>query len=64
MAERGRPATGETPQHKFRCSQTLWDEAKSKAALEGRTMTDVLTDYLRRYVAAPPRTRTDSPPPE
>lgn len=59
-----RPATGKTPVRGIRVPDGIWNAAQAKAAAEGRTMTDVLTDYLRRYVAAPPRARGDSPPQE
>lgn len=51
-----RPATGKTPVRGIRVPDGLWAAAQEKAAAEGRTMTDVVTDYLRRYVATPPRT--------
>lgn len=50
-----RPATGETPVRNIRVSEGLWTAAKAKAKAEGRTMTDVLVSYLRRYVSTPPR---------
>ena len=51
-----RPATGETPVRNIRVAENLWSAAKAKAKAEGRTMTDVLVSYLRRYVSTPPRT--------
>jgi hypothetical protein len=40
-----------TPLRNLRVPDDLWDAAKAKAEAEGRTMTDVLTAALRRYVA-------------
>ncbi|OPC83033.1 hypothetical protein B4N89_20690 [Embleya scabrispora] len=57
MAKLGRPATGETPIRRFR-SGAIWDAAKAKADIEGRTMTDVLNDALRKYAATPPKPPT------
>ncbi len=50
-----RPATGKTPLRNLRVPDDLWQAALAKARAEGRTLTDVLVAYLRRYVAAPPR---------
>lgn len=55
-----RPATGKTPVHNIRAAPELWKAAQEKAAREGRTMTDVIVAYLKRYVAAPDRKRGDS----
>lgn len=55
-----RPATGKTPIRGIRIPDGLWSAAQEKAAAEGRTMTDVVTDYLRRYVAAPPRAKPET----
>ncbi len=52
-----RPATGKTPLRNLRVPDDLWQAALAKARAEGRTLTDVLVAYLRRYVAAPPRKR-------
>lgn len=45
-----RPATGETPIKNVRVRQELWDAAKKEAAIEGRTITDVINADLHRYV--------------
>lgn len=37
----------------------LWKAAQEKAKAEGRTMTDVIVAYLRRYISTPPRQRND-----
>lgn len=50
-----RPATGKTPLRNLRVPDDLWKAALAKARAEGRTLTDVLVAYLRRYVATPPR---------
>jgi hypothetical protein len=34
----------------WRVPDELWDAAKAKAAAEGRTVTDVVVEGLRRYV--------------
>lgn len=52
-----RPATGETPSRNVRVSNSLWKAAQAKAKAEGRTLTDVIVAYLRRYVSTPPRDR-------
>jgi len=52
-----RPATGKTPVRGIRVPDGIWNAAQEKAAAEGRTMTDVLTDYLRRYITAPTRAK-------
>ena len=55
-----RPATGLTPVRNIRVADNLWRAAQAKAKREGRTLTDVITAYLRRYVAAPDRNRPSS----
>lgn len=45
-----RPATGKTPLRNIRVSDDLWTAAKEEAALEGRTLTDVIVSDLHRYV--------------
>jgi len=42
-----------THSHNFRCDDGLWAGAKVAAAVEGRTVTDVLVAALRRLVVAP-----------
>ncbi len=54
-----RPATGKTPVHNVRVAPELWKAAQDKAKREGRTMTDVIVSYLKRYIAAPDRKRSD-----
>jgi hypothetical protein len=50
-----RPATGKTPVRNVRVSDGLWKSAQEKAQSEGRTMTEVIATYLRRYISTPPR---------
>jgi predicted HicB family RNase H-like nuclease len=53
MAEnrgRGRPATGQTPNRTVRVPDDVWDAAKAKAAEEGKSVSDVVNDCLRRYL--------------
>ena len=54
-----RPATGQTPSRNVRVADKLWQDAQDKAKQEGRTMTDVIVAYLRRYVSTSPRKRSD-----
>jgi hypothetical protein len=37
----------------------LWRAAQEKAEREGRTLTDVLLAYLRRYISTPDRKRAE-----
>lgn len=55
-----RPATGETPVTNFRIPKRIAQAAKEKAAAEGRTLTDVVVAYLRRYISTPPRKKADA----
>lgn len=41
----------------LRVRDGLWRAAQEKARAEGRSMTDVIVAYLRRYVSTPPRKR-------
>ncbi|GAA1831034.1 hypothetical protein [Actinomadura chokoriensis] len=52
MAEkkRGRPATGKTPNRTVRVPDAVWNEAKEKAEAEGKNVSDVVNDCLRRYL--------------
>lgn len=54
-----RPATGKTPVTNFRIPPHIVQAAKEKAAAEGRTLTDVIVAYLKRYAATPPRKKAD-----
>jgi hypothetical protein len=42
-------AKGATPVSNFRIPPDLKQKAKEKAASEGRTLTDVIVEFLRRY---------------
>ena len=55
-----RPATGKTPLRNLRVPDGIWHAAQEKAKAEGRTLTDVLLAYLRRYIATPPRKKADA----
>jgi len=55
-----RPATGKTPVRNLRVPDHIWQSAQAKAKAEGRTLTEVITAYLRRYISTPPRKRPDS----
>lgn len=54
-----RPPTGKTPVMNFRIPTHIAKAAREKAAAEGRTLTDVIVAYLRRYVSTPPRRKAD-----
>ena len=54
-----RPATGATPSRNIRVADGLWKAARAKAKAEGRSLTEVIVAYLRRYVSTPPRKRDD-----
>ena len=55
-----RPATGKTPNRNLRVPEQIWEAALAKARAEGRTLTEVITTYLRRYISKPPRNRPDN----
>ena len=57
-----RPATGKTTNRNLRVPDSEWLPALEKARAEGRTLTDVLRVYLRRYNSTPPRLPRDQPP--
>ena len=44
----------------FRCDDELWAAAKTAAAAEGRTVTDVLVAALRRLVAETGRSQSSA----
>lgn len=46
-----RPATGKTPVRNLRVPDEIWEPALAKAHEEGRTLTDVIKDFLREYIA-------------
>jgi hypothetical protein len=50
-----RPATGKTPVRNLRVPEHIWGPALDKAKAEGRSLTEVITTYLRRYISTPPR---------
>lgn len=54
-----RPATGETPVRNIRVPTPIWRAAQKKAKEEGRTLTEVIVAYLRRYISTPPRESRD-----
>lgn len=53
-----RPATGKTPIRNLRVPDDIWKPALEKAQAEGRTLTEVLTTYLKRYNSTPPKPPT------
>ena len=42
--------TGKTPTRTIRVSNDLWSAVKDKAALDGRTVTDVIIEALKAYL--------------
>jgi len=54
-----RPATGKTPVRNLRVPEHIWGPALDKAKAEGRTLTEVITAYLRRYISTPQRRRPE-----
>jgi hypothetical protein len=52
------PNQPKTPVRGLRVDDGLWRAAQEKAKAEGRSLTSVITAYLRRYVSTPPRKRT------
>lgn len=42
--------TAKTPTRTIRVSPELWSAVKEKAAIEGRTVTDVIIEALRKYI--------------
>jgi predicted HicB family RNase H-like nuclease len=53
MAEkkgRGRPATGQTPNRTVRVPDEVWRDAKEQAEAEGKSVSDIVNDCLRRYL--------------
>lgn len=57
-----RPATGKTPVRNLRVPEDIWRAAQEQAKADGRTLTDVIVAYLRRY-GAPVRRRREAEPP-
>ncbi len=44
------PNQPKTPARNVRIDDGLWDAAKAKAATEGRALSDVVRELLRRWV--------------
>jgi hypothetical protein len=42
-----------TPLHAIRIDAELWDAALAKAEAEGRTLSEVIREYLERWVKRP-----------
>jgi hypothetical protein len=57
-----RPATGKTKSRNLRVVDEVWLPAMAKARAEGRSLTEVIVTYLRRYISTPPKLKkpTDS----
>ena len=54
-----RPATGKTPNRTLRVPEDIWRAAQEAAADQGRTLTEVIVTYLKRYVATSQRKPKD-----
>lgn len=50
---------GKTPHRTFRSPDEIWNAAQAKAVIEGRTMTDVLNEFLKNYISTKPREQPD-----
>jgi hypothetical protein len=57
---RAMPNQPKTPVRGIRVEDGLWHAAQEKARAEGRTLTGVIVDYLKRYVSTPPRKKADA----
>lgn len=44
------PNSPKTPTRTIRVSDELWSAVKEKAAIEGRTITDVVLEALKKYI--------------
>jgi predicted DNA binding CopG/RHH family protein len=44
------PNAPKTPTRTIRVSSDLWGAVKEKAAIEGRTVTDVIVEALKKYI--------------
>lgn len=44
------PNAPKTPTRTIRVSSELWSTVKEKAAIEGRTITDVIIEALKDYI--------------
>jgi hypothetical protein len=60
MSKQSETNPGHTPVRNIRIPDGLWDPALSKAKEEGRTITDVISRALHRYLQAPTRKRDSS----
>ena len=49
------PNAPKTPTRTIRVATELWVAVKDKAAIEGRTVTDVIVAALKKYVDPSPR---------
>ena len=45
------------PRREPPCADHIWGPALDKAKAEGRSLTAVITHYLRRYISTPPNVR-------
>jgi hypothetical protein len=54
-----RPATGKTPVRSVRVAEAIWRPALERARAEGKTITQVITELLRKYGAEWPPARDD-----
>lgn len=57
-----RPATGKTPVRNLRVVNDVWQPALEAAREQGRTLTDVITEFLRWYLRTPGVKLPERPP--
>jgi hypothetical protein len=57
-----RRATGDTPIRNLRVANELWEAIRVTAREQGRTLTDVITDFLRWYLRMPGAKLPERPP--
>lgn len=47
----GRPPTGQMPPHQYRLESDIYAECKAKAANQGKTLSEVIREYLLWWLA-------------
>lgn len=57
-----RPATGKTPVRNLRVVSEVWEPALDAAREQGRTLTDVIIQFLRWYLRMPGAKLPERPP--
>lgn len=57
-----RPATGKTPVRNLRVVDEVWKPALDRAQADGRTITEVITQFLRWWLRIPGAKLPERPP--